>query len=132
LVELRVITAQASGLLGDMNLDGGVDFDDVGAFVLALNNPADYLAAFGRRPTARGDFNRDGHVDFDDIPAMVTVLNQLQVQQAERVPEPPSIALVAIGLLGLVLLGRRGQGREPCQPEARIRVQGCSGHQLAH
>jgi arylsulfatase A len=113
LVELRVITAQASGLLGDMNLDGGVDFDDVGPFVLALNNPADYLAAFGRRPTARGDFNRDGHVDFDDIPAMVTVLNQLQAQQAERVPEPPSIALVAIGLLGLVVLGRRGQGREP-------------------
>jgi len=59
---------------GDMNCDGGVDFDDINPFVRALVGQAVYE---GRHPECRwlnGDIDGDGDVNFDDIRPFVRCL----------------------------------------------------------
>lgn len=52
-------------LLGDVNLDGVVDFSDIPAFITLLTNGT---------YQAEADFDKDGDVDFADIPAFIAVL----------------------------------------------------------
>jgi hypothetical protein len=61
-------------LLGDLNCDGVVNFDDIDPFVLALSDPAGYAAAYPNCNLVSGDCNGDGQVNFDDIDAFVTRL----------------------------------------------------------
>jgi hypothetical protein len=60
---------------GDLNCDGGVDFDDIYPFVLALSDPAAYQAAYPNCNITNGDCNGDGLVDFDDINPFVALLS---------------------------------------------------------
>ena len=60
--------------LGDLNCDGLLDFDDINPFVLALGDPAGYLAAYPDCNALYADCNADGAVDFDDINAFVALL----------------------------------------------------------
>ncbi len=59
---------------GDCNCDGFVDFNDIDAFVLALSDPAGYLAMFPNCPGRARDVNGDGMVSFDDIDPFVAAL----------------------------------------------------------
>jgi len=62
-------------MLGDLNCDGNVDFDDIDLFVLALTSPAAY---YGKYPTCNwfnADCNCDGKVNFDDIDPFVAFLS---------------------------------------------------------
>jgi len=61
-------------LAGDMDLDGDIDFDDIGAFVLGLNAPADYEATFGVPPDVGGDLNGDSQFDAGDVDELVQLL----------------------------------------------------------
>ncbi len=65
-----------STLLGDLNCDYAVNFDDINAFVLALGGFADYHAAYPACNWLNADCNQDGLVDFDDIDAFVAILTQ--------------------------------------------------------
>ncbi len=67
-------TVCAAVVLGDLNCDGIVDFDDINPFVLALSNPAAYQAAYPDCNILNGDCDNDGDVDFDDINAFVALL----------------------------------------------------------
>jgi hypothetical protein len=72
------IAARAAGaefLLGDMDGNSVVDFDDVGPYVLALNDPADYEATYQMPPSQNGDTDDDGDFDFDDTPGFVALLD---------------------------------------------------------
>ena len=60
-----VIFDNGSVLLGDANLDGGVDFADIPAFI-------DILTAFSF--LAEADCDQDGAVTFADIPAFIEIL----------------------------------------------------------
>ena len=60
--------------VGDLNCDGVVDFGDINPFVLALANPAGYVAAYPDCNIALGDINDDGNVDFADINPFVALL----------------------------------------------------------
>jgi murein tripeptide amidase MpaA len=60
---------------GDLNCDGLVDFDDINPFVLAVSDPAAYLAAYPTCNILNGDCNGDGIVDFDDINPFVVLLS---------------------------------------------------------
>lgn len=62
------------GLLGDMNCDGVVSVGDIGAFVLALTDPAGYAAQFPDCDINNGDINGDGIVSVGDIGAFVALL----------------------------------------------------------
>lgn len=86
-------------VLGDMDCDGDVDFDDIDDFVLALNDRAGYETMFGVPPKLKGDIDVDGDQDFDDIAPFVDLLNEPAIRGLHDAPEPSG---VAIGLPVLV------------------------------
>lgn len=61
-------------LLGDMNCDGIVSISDIGAFVLALTDPAGYASAFPGCNINNADLNHDDQVSVGDIGAFVALL----------------------------------------------------------
>ena len=91
-----------SVLPGDMNLDGVVDVGDIAPFVLALADPEAYIDAWGVNPVHIGDLNDDGTFDTGDVAPFVAML----ADNAQSVPEPGSLMLLAVG--GLLLM-RRGR-----------------------
>ncbi|MBK9127550.1 MAG: proprotein convertase P-domain-containing protein [Phycisphaerales bacterium] len=62
------------GLLGDMNCDGVVNFDDIDAFVVALGGQSAYAAQYPDCIWDNADTNCDGVVNFDDIDPFVGCL----------------------------------------------------------
>ncbi len=54
-------------LMGDLNCDGAIDFDDIDAFVLALVDAPAYAEVHPQCNMLRGDFDNDGDVDVDDV-----------------------------------------------------------------
>jgi hypothetical protein len=94
---------ELAGPLGDLDLDGEVDFDDIPACVLGLSEPGEYEATFGVPPVLKGDIDEDGDFDFDDIPGFVDLLSPGVLH---AVPEPSTRLLVALGATGLLLWRR--------------------------
>ncbi len=87
-----------SVVLGDMDTDGDIDFDDIDDFVLGLNDAATYTAMYGAPPATYGDADSDGDLDFDDIAGFVTLLNVPLAAAPQQIPEPSTIALAFIAL----------------------------------
>lgn len=67
-------TPAAGGVPGDLNCDGSVTVTDIGAFVLALTNPAGYAAQFPNCNIQNADTNNDGAVTVSDIGPFVSLL----------------------------------------------------------
>lgn len=63
-----------AALAGDMNCDGSVGVSDIGAFVLALTDPAGYANAFPECDILNGDLNGDSQVSVGDIGLFVALL----------------------------------------------------------
>lgn len=61
-------------LIGDMNCNGVVNVSDIGAFVLALTDPAAYAAQFPGCNILNGDCNNNGEVSVADIGCFVAIL----------------------------------------------------------
>jgi hypothetical protein len=68
------ITLDFFGLIGDMDCDGDIDFDDIDDFVLGLTDAPGYEMIYGVPPAAKGDTDADADIDFDDIAGLVTLL----------------------------------------------------------
>ncbi|MFV2066943.1 MAG: tail fiber protein [Pirellulales bacterium] len=98
-------TAFTEPLPGDMDIDGNVDFDDIDAFQLGLNDPQGYEAIYCATSAFNGDMDQDGGHDFDDIAGFVVAINAPLTDGATAVPEPAALVLISMGLLALV--GRR-------------------------
>ena len=65
----------AQQLIGDMNDDGNISPTDIGAFVLALSDPAAYAATFPAVDLLQaGDLNDDGGFSVTDISGFVALL----------------------------------------------------------
>ena len=61
-------------ITGDLDCTGGVDFDDINPFVVALSGEAAYNAAYPNCEWLNADCDGDGDVDFDDINAFIALL----------------------------------------------------------
>jgi len=96
-------------VLGDMDLDGDIDFDDIDDFVLGLTDASAYEHQIGVPARARGDMDADGDLDFDDINGFVGALNGQAGIGSQAVPEPGTAALVLLGIVGLGLTQCRRQ-----------------------
>jgi hypothetical protein len=94
-------------LIGDMDGDNDVDFDDIDDFVLGLNNPGAYESQHGVPPALRGSTDMDADLDFDDIPGFVAILSGGTSSRA--VPEPSTLSLFCVA--GLLTLARRPRAR---------------------
>ncbi|MDX2199521.1 MAG: hypothetical protein SF069_11195 [Phycisphaerae bacterium] len=81
-------------LRGDLNRDGVVNYDDMEAFVQAVNEPAAWRARFGADEATRreaGDFSRDGVVDSADVRGFSAAII-VGEQQSRRAPAKPEAA----------------------------------------
>lgn len=63
-----------ANLLGDMNCDGAVTVSDIGPFVLALTNPAQYAIDFPDCNIENADINQDTAITVSDIGPFVALL----------------------------------------------------------
>jgi len=61
-------------LLGDVNNDGRIDFDDIDGFVVALSGEEIFYSQYPNGCYNAGDCNLDGSVDFDDIDPFINIL----------------------------------------------------------
>jgi len=105
-------------LLGDMDGDGDVDFDDIGAFVLGIHDSVAYENQYGLPPATSGDLDGDGDFDFDDIPGFVNLLGG-GTSHAAAVPEPSGLALTWMTAMAAALTAtrhRRAVGERPRAP----------------
>lgn len=86
---------------GDVNFDGVVDIAD---FNLIRDNFGDAVNS-----RALGDLNRDAVVNLEDYNLWATAVDPLIAAQASwtAVPEPSSVALIAVGILGFVAARKR-------------------------
>ena len=71
-----LIYAERLAPSGDCNCDGAVDYNDIGAFVLALSGQAPYQEAYPDCNRIVADCNDDAVVDYADIDAFVMLLGQ--------------------------------------------------------
>lgn len=103
--------------LGDMDLNGVVDEDDIDDFAQAMHNSLDYaLTHAGESPAIRGSLDDD--FNFDDIDWFINLLNGggvaasrdtiLEAIRAQAVPEPSTAGLAGMVMcVGLVRGSRR-------------------------
>lgn len=61
---------------GDLNCDGGINFEDIDPFVSALISQREYERDYPACEWTNGDINRDGGVDFADIDGFVDCLTK--------------------------------------------------------
>jgi hypothetical protein len=83
---------------GDANGDGAVNVNDL-SVVLTNYNKAGMT-------WSQGDFNGDGTVDVSDLSKVLTNYNKtagLSAAGTAPVPEPGAVAMLAVGLLGLLV-----------------------------
>ncbi len=97
------------GLLGDMNGDGNVTTADASLFVEALVNRAAYDAHGFLAVDAdiNGDLNMDGIFDLGDLRPFNALLGGPAAASAQAVPEPTTLSLAVVLLLGMAIRPRR-------------------------
>jgi hypothetical protein len=91
-------------ILGDMDCDRDVDFDDIDDFALGLNDPLAYEQLFGIAPAQKGDTDGDSDLDFDDITGFVDILNGQGVAASHlAIPEPSCQGLLLFGAVAYAI-----------------------------
>ena len=98
-------------LPGDANLDGQVDINDLTIVLSNFGTTSTVLGAVW----SQGDFTYDGKVDINDLTIVLSNFGQTYAalggsMRMASVPEPGSLALIAVGVFALLGCGGRGEG----------------------
>jgi len=101
-----ILLFEAAELIGDMDFNNRIDFDDIGSFVIALNDAPAYEQLFGHPPVFHGDTDGNGIFDFDDIPGFVALLGGGNLASVAA-PEPSTALLGILGLFAMLPIVRR-------------------------
>jgi hypothetical protein len=72
--DIEILGRRGTAGLGDADCSGWIDFDDIPAFLLALESPTFYASLYPECDVLRSDADGDGDVDFDDIGPFVALL----------------------------------------------------------
>jgi hypothetical protein len=88
-------------VMGDMDCDSDIDFDDIEHFTQALLDPAGYVNTFGVPPELKGDADTDGDFDFDDTDDFIQILANPSGSTLQVLPEPPLVVPFAWLLLAV-------------------------------
>jgi autotransporter-associated beta strand protein len=106
------VTVQVA-LYGDCNLDGKVDFEDLGMVIANYGGPP----VWPLMNWSTGDFNYDGTVDFSDLGIVIAnygmslpsdlAPGSIPHDSGSAVPEPGTLAMLASALLGLLAYAMR-------------------------
>ncbi len=95
-------------LVGDFNGDGNVNLADVPLFVQALVDRAAFDTAFPALDADLiGDVNQDGTFDLGDIGLFSGLFNGPTPASAQAIPEPTTLSLAVVLLLGIAIRRRR-------------------------
>ncbi|MCA9101136.1 MAG: LamG-like jellyroll fold domain-containing protein [Pirellulales bacterium] len=86
---------------GDVDLDGNVDNDDY--LIWRMNAGLDLSALSNSERRAHGDLNANGVADLADF----RIIKENKTVAGSIVPEPTSVALIALGAFGVMTVGRR-------------------------
>jgi hypothetical protein len=92
-------------ILGDLDINGVVNLDDICAFAIAVLNDFEYTGVYGSAADPRGDFTADGLVNLDDVADFAALLGVDESVVLNKIPEPHSALLLA-GLSALALRRR--------------------------
>lgn len=95
-------------VLGDMDVNGTVDLDDVLAFVTALESRAAYAGLYGSAVDVRGDINGDGLFNLSDVEPFAALVGVPASVVAAAVPEPAGLAVLGVFLPAMMRRRRAG------------------------
>ena len=92
-------------ILGDMDIDGDLDFGDIEDFIFGLTDPNPYVAVYGVDPVYYGDIDQSGQFDFGDIDAFISLIRGEAVlgPRIRSIPEPAALTLLLAALACLLL-----------------------------
>ena len=97
---------------GDFNRDGLVTAADIVSMLTALADLNAYQSAknlTGPQMTLLGDLNGDGAVTNADIQSLLDLVANNGGGSVASVPEPPSIALLLLGVFASTVIKRAGK-----------------------
>jgi hypothetical protein len=97
-------------LFGDSNGDNTVNSTDLGLLLSHYNQ----TVPSGQNGWSIGDFNNDNTVNSTDLGLLLSHYNQVALAMS-AVPEPSTLLLILVGLVGLSAYGRR---KEACVRES--------------
>ena len=97
-IDAGEIVSEAAGLMGDADLSGYVDDDDLSLLLAGWRRPGGW---------GNGDMSGNGYVDDDDLSLMLAHWNDGGMPPAVPLPEPATIVLLCVAAAPLLLRGKR-------------------------